>query len=66
MNYSKQKNKEGGEKARYEELEKMAEETRQVVAEVQEARKQSRKAEWFAMTALAISVIRFILSLAEL
>lgn len=51
---------------RYEELEKMAEETRQVVAEVQEARKQSRKAEWFAMTALAISVIRFILSLAEL
>lgn len=49
-----------------EELENILDETRQVVAEVQEARKQSRKAEWFAMTALVISVIRFILSLAEL
>ena len=47
-----------------EEFEKISEEARQVLAEVQEARKQSRQAEWLSLAALAISLVRFITELA--
>ena len=40
-----------------EEMEKISEEVGQVIADVQEARKQSRQAEWFSLAALTISVI---------
>ena len=46
-----------------EEMKKISEEAGQVIADVQEARKQSRQAEWFSLAALAISVIRFIIEL---
>ena len=46
-----------------EEMEKISEEVGQVIADVQEARKQSRQAEWFSLAALVISVIRFIIEL---
>lgn len=46
-----------------EEMKKISEEVGQVIADVQEARKQSRQAEWFSLAALAISVIRFIIEL---
>lgn len=46
-----------------EEMEKISEEVGQVIADVQEARKQSRQAEWFSLAALTISVIRFIIEL---
>ena len=59
--------KEGGERrvmnVTREEMEKISEEVGQVIADVQEARKQSRQAEWFSLAALTISVIRFIIEL---
>ena len=43
-----------------EEMKKISEEVGQVIADVQEARKQSRQAKWISLTALAINVIRLV------